>query len=227
VLRACGAAFGHRLMMDAIVPGGVAVDLAPGGREAIRALLAAIRETFPQLVTLYDNTASLQDRTVRTGVLRKALAVEFGCGGYIGRASGRDFDARRACPYPPYDELSFEVPALAQGDVNARVWIRIREVEESLKLLDQILARLPDGPLRVEIAATGRECEGHALVEGFRGDVFVALRLAADGGIAQMRVRDPSWFQWPVLEAAIEGNIVADFPLLNKSFNCSYSGCDL
>ena len=115
VLRACAAAFGHRLMMDTIVPGGVAVDLAPSGREAIRALIANIREVLPRLVTLYDNTASLQDRTVRTGVLRTALAVEYGCGGYIGRASGRDFDARRGFPYSPYDELRFEVPLLDAG----------------------------------------------------------------------------------------------------------------
>jgi Ni,Fe-hydrogenase III large subunit len=227
VLRACGGAFGHRLMMDTIVPGGAAVDLGPSGREAIRALLANIREALPRLVTLYDNTASLQDRTVRTGVLRTALAFEYGCGGYVGRASGRDFDVRRALPYAPYDELSFEVPRLTQGDVNARVWIRIREVEQSLKILDQICDRLPTGPVRAEIVANGRECEGYAMVEGFRGDVFVALRLAPDGLIANAHLRDPSWFQWPLLEAAIEGNIVADFPLCNKSFNCSYSGHDL
>jgi len=227
VLRACGAAFGHRLMMDTIVPGGVAVDLTPGGREAVRALIVNIREVLPRLVTLYDNTASLQDRTVRTGVLRTTLAVEYGCGGYIGRASGRDFDARRAFPYSPYDELRFEVPLLTRGDVNARVWIRIREIEQSLEILDQILARLPGGPARAEIAASGRDSEGHALVEGFRGDVFVALRLTAEGMIGNAHLRDPSWFQWPLLEAVIERNIVADFPLCNKSFNCSYSGHDL
>jgi Ni,Fe-hydrogenase III large subunit len=227
VLRACDAAFGHRLMMDTIVPGGVAVDPTPDGREAIRAVVAHVREALPRLVTLYDNTASLQDRTVRTGVLRNALAVEYGCGGYIGRASGRGFDARRAFPYPPYDELSFEVPLLTKGDVDARVWIRVREIEQSLAMLDQILARSPGGPARAEIAPNRRECAGHALVEGFRGDVFAALRLGADGVIAHAHLRDPSWFQWPLLEAAIEGNIVADFPLCNKSFNCSYSGHDL
>jgi Ni,Fe-hydrogenase III large subunit len=164
VLRACAVAFEHRLMMDTIVPGGVAVDLTPSGREAIRALIANIREVLPRLVTLYDNTASLQDRTVRTGVLRTALAFEYGCGGYVGRASGREFDARRALPYSPYDELSFEVPRLTQGDVNARVWIRVREVEQSLEILDQILGRLPSGALRADIATDGRECDANARV---------------------------------------------------------------
>jgi Ni,Fe-hydrogenase III large subunit len=227
VLRASESAFGHRLMMDKIVPGGVTVDLTYDRSQAIKILIAEIREVFPRLIDLYDNTASLQDRTVRTGVLSNALAVQYGCGGYIGRASGRDFDARRAFAYPPYDELNFDVPLRHEGDVNARVWLRIREVDESLKILEQILSRLPSGPVRAGLPTNPTECEGCALVEGFRGDVFVALRLAADGTIANAHLRDPSWFQWPLLEAAIEGNIVADFPLCNKSFNCSYSGQDL
>jgi Ni,Fe-hydrogenase III large subunit len=153
------------------------------------------------------------------------LAQKFGAGGYIGRASGRDFDARRTLTYPPYDRLSFEVPVFEEGDVNARVWVRIREVEQSLSLIDQILVGLPDGPIRTPIGAQGGE--GVALVEGFRGDILVWLRLDEDGRVERCHLRDPSWFQWPLLEAAIEGNIIADFPLCNKSFNCSYSGCDL
>jgi len=229
VLRAAETAFGHRLMRDCIVPGGVAVDLASAGVAAIRALVDEARRRFPALVELYDNTASLQDRTVGTGILRPELARQFGAGGYIGRASGRAFDARRKPGYPPYGELSFEVPTREEGDVNARVWIRIREVEQSLGLIDQILARLPTGAVRAAGIGVDRQapCEGLALVEAFRGDVLVWLRLGSDGKVERCHLRDPSWFQWPLLEAAIEGNIVADFPLCNKSFNCPSSGHDL
>ena len=94
-------------------------------------LLTEIRHSFPKLVELYDHTASLQDRTVATGFLKPALVRQFGAGGFVGRASGRTFDARRAIGYPPYDSLKFEVPVLDAGDVNARVWIRIREIEQS------------------------------------------------------------------------------------------------
>jgi Ni,Fe-hydrogenase III large subunit len=94
-----------------------------------------------------------------------------------------------------------------------------------LALIEQILARLSDGPTRVEVPP--RAGQGVALVEGFRGDVLAWIRLDGDGRIARCHWRDPSWFQWPLLEAAVEGNIVADFPLINKSFNCSYSGHDL
>jgi len=113
------------------------------------------------------------------------------------------------------------------GDVNARVWIRIREVEQSLKLIEQIVKHLPQGPTRVELPRADGVREGLALVEAFRGDVLVWLRLGPDGRIERCHLRDASWFQWPLLEACVEGNIVADFPLCNKSFNCSYSGHDL
>lgn len=226
VLRAADIVFGHRLMRDRIVPGGVAVDLDDHGGAVLLGLVAEIRRRFPALVELYDNTASLQDRTVGTGRLVPELARQYGAGGYVGRASGRVFDARRALHYPPYDVLAFDVPVLREGDVNARVWIRIREVEQSLSLVEQILDRLPAGPVRIEVPENGEVREGMAIVEGFRGDVLVWLRLAADT-VQRCHLRDPSWFQWPLLEAAIEGNIVADFPICNKSFNCSYSGHDL
>jgi Ni,Fe-hydrogenase III large subunit len=227
VLRCATACFGHRLMMDRIVPGGVAQDLGPEGTTALHRLLATLRARLPPLVTLYDETASLQDRTVGTGIVRPALARRFGAGGHVGRASGRDFDARRDLPYAPYDALRFEVPVREEGDVNARVWIRIREIEQSLSILDQLLEQLPQGPVResVEDAPT-HPGEGMAVVEAFRGDVLAWLRVSA-GRIDRCHLRDASWFQWPLLEAAIEGNIVADFPLCNKSFNCSYSGHDL
>ena len=225
VLRYCGHAFGHRLMMDAIVPGGVARDLDRERLADLDRLIAEIRAAFPRIVEVYDNTASLQDRTVGTGILTPELARQFGAGGYIGRASGRAFDARKALPYPPYDVLPVEVPMLDDGDVNARVWIRIREVEQSPTLLAALRHQMPGGALRGELAPVAGE--GLTLVEGFRGDIFAFVRMSAAGTVEHCQLRDPSQFQWPLLEAAIEGNIVADFPLCNKSFNCSYAGHDM
>lgn len=227
VLRTAAQCFGHRMMQERIVPGGVAADLTAEGVAAIRALCVEIGAAFPALIDLYDNTASLQDRTVGTGTLRPDLARRFGAGGPVGRASGRAVDARRAPGYAPYDRLDFTVPIRAEGDVNARVWIRILEVEQSLSLIGQILNTLPSGDIRADLPPAKKECEGVAVVEAFRGDIFLWLRIGADGKISRCHPRDPSWFQWPLLEVVIEGNIVADFPLCNKSFNCSYSGHDL
>src|SRR5262249_35384248 len=144
-LRTADACFGHRLMIDCVAPGGVASDLGDYGAASVSALLVEVRRRFPELIELYDNTASLQDRTATTGILRKELARQFGAGGYVGRGSGRAFDARKTPGYAPYDQLQFDVPVLDAGDVNARVWIRIREVEQSLSLIEQITRRLPDG----------------------------------------------------------------------------------
>jgi Ni,Fe-hydrogenase III large subunit len=227
-LRACATAFGHRLMMDLIVPGGTAADLGPPGVEAILSLIQRLRRQFPELVELYDNTASLQDRTAGTGTVSSALAAEFAAPGYVGRASGRSFDARTCLPYPPYDVTPVEIAVRPEGDVDARVWVRIQEIQHSIDWLERALASLPDGPVRVPVLTEPvTSVEGAALVEGFRGDVLCYVRLGAGGHIERCHLRDPSWFLWPLLEAAIEGNIVADFPLCNKSFNCSYSGHDL
>jgi Ni,Fe-hydrogenase III large subunit len=228
VLRACTCAFGHRLMMDCIVPGGVAVDLDPAGRDAILSLTQHLRRQFPELIELYDNTASLQDRTVGTGVLPAALATDFAAPGYVGRASGRSFDTRICLPYPPYDLAPIEIVVRPEGDVDARVWVRIREIQHSVGWLEAALASLPLGPVHLPvITAPAAAVEGSALVEGFRGDILAYVRIGPGRRIERCHLRDPSWFLWPLLEAAIEGNIVADFPLCNKSFNCSYSGHDL
>jgi Ni,Fe-hydrogenase III large subunit len=225
VLRASEACFGHRLMRDMIMPGGVTGDLDTAGTSALHDLLTSVRRRFPALIELYDNTASLQDRTVGTGFVKAEFALSFGAGGFVGRASGRAFDARGRPGYPPYDGLRFSIPVLTDGDVNARVWIRIREVEQSLALVEQLLDGLPSGVVQCSLDPGAGE--GMALVESFRGDVLVWLRLGEGARVQRCHLRDPSWFQWPLLEAAVENNIVADFPLCNKSFNCSYSGHDL
>jgi len=225
VLRVNEGLFGHRLLMDRIVPGGVAVDLREGAADAIRKLLHGFAKDFRKAVHLYNETPSLIDRTTGTGFVAATLAHRFGAGGFVGRASRSGHDARKTPGYPPYDDLDFAIPVLAEGDVHARIEVRIAEVQASLGLIEQILTKLPSGSVLAPLPA--RTGEGVAVAESFRGEVLVWVRLDERGHVAQCHPHDPSWFQWPLLEAAIEGNIVADFPVCNKSFNCSYSGHDL
>ena len=225
VLRACAAAFGHRLMKDCVLPGGVAPDIAPGGAEVILAALAAVEAEIPGLRAIYDSHASLQDRVVGTGFLDPTHAQRYAAGGFVGRGSGRGFDARRAPGYAPYDWLLPPVAVETGGDVDARVRVRIAELATSIGLVRRLLAELHPGETLVPLPSQAGE--GLALIEGFRGDCLAWVRLDEGGLIRAAFLRDPSWLQWPLLEAAIEGNIVADFPLCNKSFNCSYSGVDL
>lgn len=224
LLRTAHVCFGHRLMMDCVVPGGIAADIDAPRIAAIHEVVEIIEAALPRLLHLYDETPSLQDRTTGTGILSARLAAQFAAGGYVGRASGRDFDVRRDLCYPPYDAVPPTIPSRQEGDVDARVWIRLDEIKNSLELVRALLKGLPGGPIAAEVPFGSGE--GLAIVEGFRGDILVWLAVQ-NGIVRRCHLRDPSWFQWPLLEAAIDGNIVADFPLCNKSFNCSYSGHDL
>jgi Ni,Fe-hydrogenase III large subunit len=226
VLATSQACFAHRLMMDRIVPGGVASDLTSDGIGRVRGLLGRLEARRAEIARVYDSMPSLQDRTVTTGIVTPALVRQYAAGGFVGRAAGRAFDARKAFAYAPYDAVSFNQRTRSTGDVDARLMVRLDEIEESVRITGQLLDRLEPGPIAAAPPSL-KAGEGAALVEAFRGDVFVNVRLGEDGRLARVHARDASWFQWPLLEAAIEGNIVADFPLCNKSFNCSYSGHDL
>jgi len=226
ILATAAACFGHRMMMDRIVPGGTACDLDGEGIDAIHALLDRVEASLARVVHAYDQSPSLQDRVQKTGIVRPEYARQFGAGGYIGRASGRRFDARKAFSYSPYDGIYFDVPSRSAGDVDARIWIRIEEIYQSALMIRQLLGKLEPGPVLSPPPAF-RDSEGASVAEAFRGDLFLAIRLRGDGTVAHLHARDASWFQWPLLETAIKDNIVADFPLCNKSFNCSYSGHDI
>jgi Ni,Fe-hydrogenase III large subunit len=121
----------------------------------------------------YDDTPSLQDRTCATGRVSKALVERWAAGGFVGRGSGRSFDTRRALPYPPYDGAAFDVPVLTEGDVNARVWVRAGEIEQSIRMLKAWLSDLPSSASRVPVPEHDGTCEGIAMVEAFRGAVAV------------------------------------------------------
>ena len=222
LLQAAGAAFGHRLMMDCVIPGGVAGDITASAIPTILQALTAIEAELPELLRVYDDVSSLVDRMVGTGIVRRDLVDAFAPGGFVGRAAGRGFDLRQTPGYAPYENVA--VPVLHTADVDGRFRIRASEITESIALLRGLLGNLPDGPLSVALSMASGEGIGWA--EGFRGDIWHWLRLDA-GQISAVFMRDPSWLQWPLLQAAIHGNIVADFPLCNKSFNCSYSGVDL
>src|SRR5262249_42523489 len=151
VLAASDAVFGHRLMMDEIIPGGVRRDISADGARNLLAMLDELAPLLEEVMNFYDATPSLLDRTRTTGIVSRELVTHWGAGAHVGRASGRDFDARRDLAYPPYDKAAFRVPVLDAGDVDARLWIRVHEIEASMGLLRGWLTALPDGPIAVAI----------------------------------------------------------------------------
>ena len=187
-----------------------------------------IRAALPELVELYDNTASLQDRTVDTGILRAELARQFGAGGYVGRASGRDFDARKTPGYRALRSARLRRAGVAKRRRQCpRLGAHPRGRAKPRADRADPRHACPTAPIRTEFGPAGGTREGLALgPRRSAATCWPGCGSTADR-IARCHLRDPSWFQWPLLEAAIEGNIVADFPLCNKSFNCSYSGHDL
>jgi Ni,Fe-hydrogenase III large subunit/Ni,Fe-hydrogenase III component G len=225
-LRESASVFGHRLLMDLVVPGGVAGAFDAGEAERMVAHSHAIEGEVKELRGIFDEHAGLQDRFLTTGRVTPDLARKLGLAGLAGRASGQAADLRCDFPAAPYGELAVRKAGSPAGDVAARVNVRFDELLESLRLVRAIALGAPDGDLRVELPPPRPGAFGAGWVEGWRGEVFVALEAGKDGMIRRCHAHDPSWQNWPLLEHAVIGNIVPDFPLINKSFNLSYSGQD-
>jgi Ni,Fe-hydrogenase III large subunit len=219
--------FGHRFMMDVVLPGGTAVDAKPEHLLSMQRQCEAIEGQVRILHKVYDEHAGLQDRFIGTGRVAPALAAQLGLTGLAGRASAQAFDLRCDHDWAPYDALGVTMATQRNGDVAARVALRFDEIVESLRLIRGICAGLPAGATRGQIQGPDHAAQGLGWVEGWRGEVLVALETGADGRIVRCHCHDPSWQNWPVLEHAVIGNIVPDFPLINKSFNLSYAGHDL
>jgi Ni,Fe-hydrogenase III large subunit len=229
-LRASSSVFGHRLMMDCIVPGGVKSELDLAQRELLLQQCDTVEKEVRTLHAIYEAHAGLQDRFMTTGRVVPELAARLGLTGLAGRASSQSWDLRCDQPWLPYGDMAVVMATQHNGDVAARVAVRFDEIFESLRLIRRLLVEMPIGDLRCPVLLPQDASRGAGWVEGWRGELFVALEL---GGAAQQHrilrchLHDPSWQNWPVLEHAIMGNIVPDFPLINKSFNLSYSGQDL
>jgi Ni,Fe-hydrogenase III large subunit/Ni,Fe-hydrogenase III component G len=229
LLRTNKLLFGHRLLMDCVVPGGVKADieLGPDGRGTVLEEMRSLSDAFERLVGIYEGNASLEDRVHGTGVLRPDAARALAVVGFVARSSGVPLDARLNETLPPYDRIRPRTPLLSSGDVHARTWVRIEEVRESIRLIREFLGAMPEGPVKDVCTRPGPGASGFSTVEGWRGEIVCFVQAGPEGRINRCMVRDPSSVNWLAIEYAIKGNIVPDFPLINKSFNQSYSGHDL
>jgi len=227
LLRRTAAALGQRYLLDFVVPGGTALDVTTNTLSTLAAAMPPLINEVQRLHDILEEHAGVRDRFNATGIVTPALALQLGLTGLAGRASAQAFDLRCDFPCVPYEQLQPEKMLQQGGDVAARVAVRFAELLESCQLVIAIATQLPAGAHRVEVSTPPPGSIGLGCIEGWRGPVLVALCIGADGQIARCHPHDPSWHNWPVLEHAVIGNIVADFPLINKSFNLSYSGHDL
>ena len=217
---------GNRLLRGMICVGGVRREWDLAQLDMLRREVDAFTGEFQDLVTMIGSSESTRDRLEQTGVLRPEKARDLGIVGVAGRASGVDLDVRRDHAYGAYGRYSFRVPVYQVGDVWHRMQVRIDEVNESIGIIrnaaDQSLhgefcARVPPiPPNRCALSA----------VEGWRGEIIHWIRTGPDNHLERCKIKDPSLNNWPALVEAVQGNIIADFPVINKSFNLSYSGTD-
>jgi Ni,Fe-hydrogenase III large subunit len=227
LLRVVEQALGQRYLLDFVVPGGTHHDLAPADAAALDECMVLLAVEVAVLRGIYEEHTGLRDRFADAGTVPPELANWLGLVGLAGRASGQALDLRVDAACAPYDELSVLRCVQQDGDVLARVTVRFDELFESLRLVRQILRTMPSGAVVVAVPVPVPGALGVGLIEAWRGPVVVGLEAGPDGSILRCHPQDPSWHNWPALEHAIIGNIVPDFPLINKSFNLSYSGHDL
>lgn len=226
ILRVNEHLTGNRLLRGMASLGGVRFDWDADQLKALNGLVSDLRPEFESLVRLVEGSSSTLDRLDTTGILKPQVARDLGVVGIAGRASGFAHDLRRDLPHAAYDQVQIRVPVYQVGDVRHRLRVRVDEVRESLELIQTFIAKLPGGPLRIEIGDVPPDRVAFGYVEGWRGEIFHWIRTAPNNRLARCRVKDPSLQNWPALSEAILDNIVPDFPVINKSFNLSYSGTD-
>lgn len=224
LLQASARNIGTRYWRGIAVPGGVRQEITSATAHELQDSIRFAVEDFLGIAEQALNTPSVEDRFEEAGVLARTAAADLAVVGPVARACGIPLDVRRDHPYGAYKELKFDVPTWHSGDVMARARVRVEEVRTSARLILDCLRGLPGGPIRLPLSAAASG-KAFAAVESPRGELLYWLQ-QQEGRIKRCHVRSPSFQNWPALPFAAAGNIIADFPLINKSFNLSYSGCD-
>jgi Ni,Fe-hydrogenase III large subunit/Ni,Fe-hydrogenase III component G len=217
---------GSRLLRGMVCPGGVRQDWTAEQIQHCLEVLRNFEREFEDLMALIESSDSTRDRLERTGVLLPEKARDLGIVGVGGRASGRDIDVRRDHPYAAYDTLTLHVPIYEQGDVLRRMQVRVDEIRQALIVIRAVESGLEPGPHRVALPPLEPDRYALSAVEGWRGEILHWIRTGPGNRLERCHIKDPSLNNWPALVEAVQGNIVPDFPVINKSFNLSYSGTD-
>lgn len=224
LLQASVRIMGTRYWRGVAIPGGVRHDLDAAKTAMLGEAVERAAADFARIAGIILDRPSVQARFEAAGVLKRSVVEDFGVVGPVARASGVDLDVRRDHPYGAYKNVSIEVPSFHYGDVLARARIRIEEAAFSAQLITTALKNLPAGPIRAAIPQIS-SFEGFSAVESPRGELLYWVK-GENGQISRCAIKSPSFQNWPALPHAVIGNVIADFPLINKSFNLSYSGCD-
>ncbi|OGG57605.1 hypothetical protein A2853_01920 [Candidatus Kaiserbacteria bacterium RIFCSPHIGHO2_01_FULL_55_17] len=217
---------GSRFLRGVNIPGGVTRDISSDDTLKLSKFLSALRQDFSEMMHIADASASLSNRLKGTGTLSREIARENHVVGIAARSCNIPRDARLEHPYAAYREIAPTIALETGGDVNARFYVRVKEVYESISLIEKAVAGFPKGTTRMDLAPLPEESLAIRAIEGWRGEIVYAIETKA-GSISRVAVRDPSFIHWQLFPHLVTNDMVPDFPLINKSFNLSYSGNDL
>jgi formate hydrogenlyase subunit 5 len=214
---------GSRFLRSLLCLGGLRRDLLP--KPWLGAELDTLGGEFGRYARHMENTASHLDRLITTGKLDRRVAFDQGATGPVDRASGLDRDLRRDHPYAAYAELPPDVAVREEGDAHARAQVRMAEVEASIALIKRALDALPDGPLRADCNAPPNS-EGLGWAETPRGTLFYAVHVGADGKLARVKIKSPSFSNWRVFPFTVHDSNMMDYAINEASFGLTIAGCD-
>jgi Ni,Fe-hydrogenase III large subunit len=226
VLRVNEQLTGNRLLRGMACLGGVRFDFDADRLRALVTFVGEFETEFKELVELIRSHSGTRERLETTGVLKPEVARDLGIVGIAGRASGFNHDLRRDFPHAFYDQVQFTVPVFSEGDVQRRMVVRREELFQSFGIIRQVVDKLPPGPFQAKVGEVPPDRMALGYVEGWRGEIFHWIHTTRGDRLSRCKVKDPSLQNWPALTQAILGNIIPDFPVVNKSFNLSYSGTD-
>jgi Ni,Fe-hydrogenase III large subunit len=229
ILRINERLTGSRFLRGVTTIGGVTKDIGETAVKVLANELSELRKDFSEVIEIAEDSSSLLNRLKETGILRVDIARDHGVTGVPARATGLARDARLDYPYGAYQSLPVEVVTAQGGDVFARFMVRVGEAAVSFKILQETLTQLPAGAVSAPAHTLALKKSAYAIsvVEGWRGDIVCFISTDSMGSISRVDMRDPSFLNWDAVGYAGQGNMVPDFPLINKSFNLSYSGNDL
>lgn len=218
---------GSRFLRGVNAIGGVTKDVNDQETIHLFSDLDTIQKEFTQLMSIVDKNLTIFNRLAKTGTLPLKTAKDLGAVGIVAKGSGIAMDARKDFPYAVYNSLSFEIETETSGDVYARFRVRVKEICSTLSLLRETLTKLPKGPTQIEqTIQLAPSSYAVSITEGWRGDIVYFVATDSSGTISRVHVRDASFLNWPLFIQFAPGNVVLDFPLMNKSCNLSYSGND-
>jgi len=226
IMRLIKLLSGNRFFKDFIVIGGVSKDITPYTKEII-SVIKQLNSTFNKYKKIMENSSSILERFETTGKIQKQTVKDLSCVGFTASASGRFSDFRKTHPYLIYNKLEFETLVLNEGDVSARVQVKLNDIKNSfeiIKICTNYISQVDKPKLKVKYEIKDGEAFGYA--QSNRGNIVHFVKIE-NKKVVRFKPRDPSFMNWQSIQFAVLGDVVGDFPLVNKSLNLSYAGNDL